>query len=59
MLTGIHGEKLYAHYNTWSEALYSMLRMEGGYTLYAIHGVKLCGLCYTMSEAICSSLYME
>ena len=52
MLIAMHDVRLYAHYNTWSEALCSMLRMERSYMLYAIHGVTLCAHCYIGREGI-------
>ena len=58
MLIAIHGVKLYAHYYTWSEALFSRLIKERSTMLFAIHGVKLYAHSYTWSEALCSLLYM-
>ena len=61
MLNAIHGVKLHAQYNTWIEALCSLLCMERSITLNPIHGVRLVliALYYTWSEALCALLYME
>ena len=53
MLIVIHGVKLYAHCNTWSVAICSILYIILSFMLIAIHGVKLYAQCYTRSEAIC------
>ena len=52
MLIAIHGVKLYDHYNTWSDALCSMLIKESSIMIFAIHGVKLYAHSYTWSEAL-------
>ena len=51
MLNAIQGVKLYAHCNTWSEALCSLLYVKRSVMLIAMHGVKLYAQCYTRSEA--------
>ena len=57
MLIVIHVVKLYAHCYAWSEALRSIMYMEGSFVLIAINGVKYNAHCYTWSEALCSILY--
>ena len=47
MLIAIHEVKLYAHCNTWSEAICSISYMNLSFMLIAIHGVKLYAHCYT------------
>ena len=48
MLIVIHGVKLNAHCNTWSEAICSILYMNLSFMLIAIYGVKLYAHCYDM-----------
>ena len=55
MLNALQGVKLY----TSSEAICSLLYMEGSIMLISIHGVTLYAHYYTRSEAMCSLLYME
>ena len=52
MPIAIYGVKLYAHYYTWSEVLWSRLIKERSTMLFAIHGVKLYAHSYTWSEAL-------
>ena len=52
MLIAIHGVKLYAQCHTRSEAICSLLYMEGSFNLNTTHGMKLYAQCYTRSEAI-------
>ena len=59
MLNALQGVKLYAHCYTSSEAICSLLYMEGSIMLISIHGVTLYAHYYTRSEAICSLLYIE
>ena len=59
MLNAIQGVKLYAHCNSWSEALCLLLYMKRSVMLIAMHGVKLYAQCYTRSEALCSLVQME
>ena len=59
MVNAVQGVKLYAHCYTWSEAICSLLYIEGSILLISIHGVALYAHCYAWSEAMCSLLYME
>ena len=59
MVIAVQGVKLYAHCYTWSEAICSLLYIEGSILLISIHGVALYAHCYARSEAMCSLLYME
>ena len=59
MVDAVQGVKLYAHCYTWSEAICSLLYIEGSILLISIHGVALYAHCYARSEAMCSLLYME
>ena len=59
MLNAFQGVKLYAYCDAWSEAMCSMLHIEGSIMLISIHGVALYAHCYARSEAMCSLLYME
>ena len=59
MPNAFQGVKLYAHCYTSSEAICSLLYMEGSIMLISIHGVTLYVHYYSRSEAMCSLLYME
>ena len=59
MLNALQGVKLYAYCDTRSEAICSMLIIEGSIMLISIHGVTLYAQCYATSEGLCSLLYME
>ena len=59
MLNALQGVKLYAYCDTRSEAICSLLYIEGSIMLISIHGMTLYAHCYTWSEALCSLLYME
>ena len=59
MVNAVQGVKLYAHCYTWSEAICSLLYIEGSILLISILGVALYAHCYARSEAMCSLLYME
>ena len=59
MLNALQGFKLYAHCYTRSEAICSLLYIEGSIMLISIHGVTLYAHCYARSEAMWSFLYME
>ena len=59
MLNALQGVKLYAYCDTRSEAICSMLYIEGSIMLISIHGVTLYAHCYARSAAMCSLLYME
>ena len=59
MVNAVQGVKLYAHCYIWSEAICSLLYIEGSILLISIHGVALYAHCYAWSEAMCSLLYME
>ena len=56
MLYAIQGVKLYAHCYTSSEAICSLLYIEGSIMLISIHGVTLYAHCYIRNEAMCSLL---
>ena len=56
MLNALQGVKIYAYCDTRSEAICSLLYIEGS---ISIHGVTLYAHCYARSEAMCSLLYME
>ena len=59
MLNALQGVRLYAYCYTRSEAICSLLYIEGSTMLISIHGVMLYAHCYARSEAMCSLLYME
>ena len=59
MVIAIHGVKICAQCFTRSEAICSLLFMEGTIMLISRHGVMLYAHCYARSEAMCSLLYME
>ena len=56
MLNALQGVKLYAYCDTRSEAICSMLYIEGSIMLISIHGVTLYAHCYRWSEALCALL---
>ena len=59
MHNAIQGVKLYAHCNTWSEALCPLLSaiLGGKHFLIVTHGVRLYAHSFTWSENLCSLLY--
>ena len=59
MLNALQGVRLYAYCYTRSEAICSLLYIQGSIMLISIHGMTLYAHCYTWSEALCSLLYME
>ena len=59
MLNALQGVRLYAYCYTRSEAIYSLLYIEGSIMLISIHGITLYTHCYARSEAMCSLLYMK
>ena len=46
MVNAVQGVKLYAHCYTLSEAICSLLYIEGSILLISIHGVALYAHCY-------------